>query len=560
MGSMSCKEKAATMTAGSEDFLEAVVAESADLAEGQMKEVEVAENVKILLARSKGGTVNAIGAKCSHYGAPLVKGALGDGRVRCPWHGACFNLATGDIEDFPGLDGVPSYEVRELDGKIVVRARRKDLQSNKRTCHMVPKDENNKKTAVIIGGGAAGATCVESLRQAGFSGRIILLCAEDCLPYDRPKLSKALDTDAAKIALRDGKFYQDNGIDVRLGAVAEAVNAAEKTVTLVGGEIVSFDALVVASGSMARGVQNLPGGNLKNIFTLRTVKDANQIASIAKDKRAVIIGNSFIGMEVAAYLKGKAASVVVVGRSSAPFEAVLGADVAGAVLRLFTDAGIEHLGGRQVSAFEPDNNNQEQVSGVRLDDGRLLDADIVIAGIGATPCTAFLKNSSVELDKNDCVIVDQNMQTNVKGIFAAGDVTAAPLSLNGEMLAAPVNIGHWQLSHFHGKVAGRSVAAFLADQPQDLAVLDAVPFFWTMLFGKSIRYAGYGAGFEEVHLTGDLTQLQFVAYYLKAGKAVAVASLNSDPVAAQFAEHLSGKRPTITKEKLLQDHTYWLKL
>lgn len=191
-----------------------------------MKEVVVHENLKVLLVKDMKGEVTAIGTKCSHYGAPLIKGALGDGRVRCPWHGACFNTKTGtlikfiyncaphflqnsgDIEDFPGLDGIPCYEVRDVSGKLVVRARRKDMEANKRTCTMVAKESSNQKTAVVIGGGGAGASCAETLRQQGFTGHVILVSQEKHLPYDRPKLSKALDAEAGNLALRKEDFYK----------------------------------------------------------------------------------------------------------------------------------------------------------------------------------------------------------------------------------------------------------------------------------------------------------------------------------------------------------------
>ncbi|XP_059475365.1 apoptosis-inducing factor 3 isoform X2 [Neocloeon triangulifer] len=558
MGSMSCREKSATLAPNDEndEFVEAVVADSADLAEGQMKEVSIAEDGKVLVARLKGGAVTAIGAKCSHYGAPLVKGAMGDNRVRCPWHGACFNLTTGDIEDFPGLDGVACHEAREVGGKIMVRARKSQLQSHKRTCNMVARDEANTQTALVIGGGAAGATCIESLRQNGFTGRIMLLCAENFLPYDRPKLSKALDADPAKIALRDAEFYQKNGIEVHLGAEVNSIDPGRKLVSLEQGEELSYDGIVIATGSEARGVDGIEGCDLKNIFTLRTVQDANEIATVAKGKKVVIIGNSFIGMEVAAYMKGKALTVTIVGRSAVPLEPVLGSEIGAAVLKLFTDNEIVHLGGRSVSSFV---GSEGAVSGVKLDDGQTLDAELVVAGIGATPNSKFLTSSGVRLDSRGFVVVDQNLRTNLDGVFAAGDVTAAPLSLNGRALPEPVNIGHWQLSHFHGKIAGRNLAALLAGRPQEFTPLDAVPFFWTMLFGKSIRYAGYGHGFEEIHMVGDPSALQFEAYYLKGGEAVAIATLNADPVAAQFAEHLAAKRPALSKERLLADHTYWRK-
>lgn len=172
----------------SAEYIEKIVCNDTDLQDNEMKQFAIDDDSKILLVKQN-GQLSAIGNKCSHYGALLSTGALGAGRVRCPWHGACFNTSTGDIEDFPGLDSIPAYEVQVLEhGQVRVRARRSDLLANKRIPDMVRRDPNDTRCIVVIGGGPSGGVCVETLRQRGFAGRIVLVCKEDYLPYDRVKV------------------------------------------------------------------------------------------------------------------------------------------------------------------------------------------------------------------------------------------------------------------------------------------------------------------------------------------------------------------------------------
>lgn len=173
----------------SADYVEKIVCNAADLQDNEMKQFAIDDDSKVLLVKQN-GQFSAIGTKCSHYGALLSTGALGDGRVRCPWHGACFNTRTGDIEDFPGLDSIPCYDVKVLaQGEVRVRAKRSDLLANKRIADMVRRDPNDTRCIVVVGGGPSGGVCVETLRQQGFTGRIVLVCKEDYLPYDRVKVS-----------------------------------------------------------------------------------------------------------------------------------------------------------------------------------------------------------------------------------------------------------------------------------------------------------------------------------------------------------------------------------
>uniref|UniRef100_H2Z8R6 Rieske domain-containing protein n=1 Tax=Ciona savignyi TaxID=51511 RepID=H2Z8R6_CIOSA len=376
----------------------------------EMREISVGDG-KALLVRHQ-GEYSAIGHKCTHYGAPLVKGALRDGRVRCPWHGACFNVKTGDIEDFPGLDCVPKHDIVIQDGdKVVIKACKSALATHKR---YKPMDGLH---VVIIGGGPASVTCAETLRQKSFMGKITILSADRCLPYDRTKLSKAMDVKPDAIFLRPQEFYDAVNIKIINNMRATDVNTESQVVTCEAGESFKFDKLMIATGNFKRALiyklslsfntiqqifQNhlycvhliqtnplypggrprtlpIPGWDLKNVFVLRTPDDANAIAKMAKDKKVVICGASFIGMEVAASLVSKAASVSVCEFFSVPFERVLGREVGLFLQKLHESKGVKFFMNASMVELK---GEEGAVSKAVLKDGSELEADLVIAGVG----------------------------------------------------------------------------------------------------------------------------------------------------------------------------------
>lgn len=219
-----------------------------DLKENELQTFDLGES-KILVVKQN-GKISALGTKCTHYGAPLVTGAIGEGRIRCPWHGACFNLASGDIEDFPGLDAIPCYQVKVEKGQVLVRAKKSELEANKRTLSMTKRDMNDNRTFAIIGGGPSGATCAETLRVKGFTGRIILISNEKTLPYDRVKLSKVMD--AAPVLLRSQKFYDDNDIEILTDTFVTSLDTRDKQISIANGDKINYDKVYVATGSSAR--------------------------------------------------------------------------------------------------------------------------------------------------------------------------------------------------------------------------------------------------------------------------------------------------------------------
>uniref|UniRef100_A0A8D2QR92 Apoptosis inducing factor mitochondria associated 3 n=1 Tax=Zosterops lateralis melanops TaxID=1220523 RepID=A0A8D2QR92_ZOSLA len=486
------------------DIVEASVCHVKDLENGQMREVDLGCGKALLIKES--GEFHAVGHKCPHYGAPLVKGVLSKGRVRCPWHGACFNIGTGDIEDFPGLDSLPRFQVRSL-----------SLQRTKMMAKCISLSNYNLSSTnvLIIGAGAAGLVCAETLRQEGFSDRIVMCTMDRHLPYDRPKLSKSMDSHPEQIALRPKEFFCTYDIEVLTEMQVAAVD-------------------VKTSDKHLKDQENLcKGREIENVFNIRTPEDANRVVKLATSKNVVIVGASFLGMEVAAYLAERAHSVSVVELEHVPFKKFFGERVGRAVMKMFENNRVKFYMQTEVSELREQEGKLKEVV---LKSGKILRADVCVVGVGAVPATGFLKQSGINIDSKGFIVVNKMMQTNIPGVFAAGDAVTFPLALRNNK---KVNVPHWQMAHMHGRIAALNMLAHGTE-------ISTVPYLWTAMFGKSIRYAGHGEGFDDVVIQGDLDELKFVAFYTKSDEVVAVASINYDPIVSKVAEVLAAGR-TIRK-------------
>ncbi|XP_037533407.1 apoptosis inducing factor mitochondria associated 4 [Nematolebias whitei] len=520
-----------------------LVCQESELQDGQMKEVTV-EGQKVLLVRTQ-GLYSAVGSRCSHYSAPLIKGALVGDRVRCPFHGACFNVKTGDIEDYPGLDCIPSYKVKVEKGNVYVTINKKSLNLSRQVKEMCAVQPGTKQMILLIGGGPASLVCAETLRQNGYQGRIVVITKDSLPPFDKPKLSKAMNVESGSILLRSSDFYQQHGIEIRTGKEVMSVHPADKLVMMNDGTSEHYDQLLIASGCRARPL-SCPGSDLGGVHLLQSYEDAKNIHASSLNKKAVVLGASFIGMEVASYLSDKAASVALVGTTSYPFEKSLGPEIGKMAMEMLEEKKVKFYMKDRVTELRGENGKVKQVV---LDSGAVLEADVVVAGIGVIPNSDFLAGSEVAVDSRKAVIVDKFMRTNAADIFGAGDVTSFPLSIRGDQR---VNIGHWQMSHAHGRVA----ALNMLKKP---TAVKSVPFFWSAFAGKSIRYAGYGEGYTEIIFKGKVEERTFLAFYIKDGEVVAAASLAFDPAVAQIAE-LMAQGQTITKEQALSDDLSWLQM
>uniref|UniRef100_A0A8C8A3C6 Apoptosis inducing factor mitochondria associated 3 n=1 Tax=Otus sunia TaxID=257818 RepID=A0A8C8A3C6_9STRI len=537
------------------DVVEASVCHVKDLENGQMREVDLGCGKALLIKES--GEFHAVGHKCPHYGAPLVKGVLSKGRVRCPWHGACFNIGTGDIEDFPGLDSLPRFQVKIEKEKVYIRASKQALQTQRRTkmmakCISLSNYNLSSTNVLIIGAGAAGLVCAETLRQEGFSDRIVMCTMDRHLPYDRPKLSKSMDSHPEQIALRPKEFFRTYDIEVLTEMQVAAVDIKNKTAVFKDGFKMEYNKLLIATGNTPKAL-SCKGKEVENVFNIRTPEDANRVVKLATSKNVVIVGASFLGMEVAAYLAERAHSVSLVELEEVPFKKFLGERVGRAVMKMFESHRVKFYMQTEVSELREQEGKLKEVV---LKSGKVLRADVCVVGVGAVPATGFLKQSGINIDSKGFIVVNKMMQTNIPGVFAAGDAVTFPLALRNNK---KVNVPHWQMAHMHGRVAALNMLAHGME-------ISTVPYLWTAMFGKSIRYAGHGEGFDDVVIQGDLDELKFVAFYTKrsswrwllgtrtascaesrrSDEVMAVASMNYDPIVSKVAEVLAAGR-TIRK-------------
>jgi NADPH-dependent 2,4-dienoyl-CoA reductase/sulfur reductase-like enzyme/nitrite reductase/ring-hydroxylating ferredoxin subunit len=499
------------------DYKEFTLASTSDLIDGEMKEVS-ADGTRVLLARIE-GEFHAVGATCPHYGAPLAEGTLSGTRVVCPWHHACFDVTTGGLEEPPALDSLPRYEVRVEGGRVFARV--PEAADDRVTPRMSRRDASDARLFVILGAGAAGYAAAQTLREDGFRGRVVVVTREDRAPYDRPNLSKDYLAGKAEpewMPLRAEEFYQEHDIELLLGREVTRVDAAAKTVTFEGGDTMVYDALLVATGGAARRL-NIPGSDLKNICLLRGFADADSVVETAgRSSRVVVVGSSFIGMEAAASLRARGLDVTVVAPSREPFESTLGPEVGALFRRVHEERGVKFKLGSIVYRFE----GAHAVEAVTLESGERIDADMVLAGVGVHPATGFLEGVNLHADGG--VLVDAHMRA-AGGLYAAGDIACFPDPRTGER----VRIEHWRTAQQQGRVAAHNMAG----RP---TTFDGVPFFWTRQFDTGLLYVGHASRWDEIIYEGDVAAQDFLAFYVKGGRAVAVAGVNRDRDVAALEE------------------------
>ncbi|KAF9532595.1 flavoprotein [Crepidotus variabilis] len=517
------------------------VLEESELKDGQMKEVAFEGEGKVLLSRI-GDKIHATSAFCTHYGAPLAKGILtSDGRVVCPWHGACFNVCNGDIEDAPAPMALHSFKTSVVDGKINVIANVDNTLKKNMSRQATLLDGGIYGTgpgAVIVGGGSGTFHAVESMREHGYTGPITVLTKETHTPIDRTKLSKALITDPAKLEYRSAADLRIKyGTNIRLGTEVTSVDLEKKTVSIDGGkETLAYDKLILAPGGTPRRLP-IDGVNLDNVFTFRGIEDSKKVDAAAQEgKKVVVIGSSFISMElVAAITKRKLASIDVIGMEEFPFESVLGKEVGAGLKKYHESQGVKFHMQSKVEKIVPSEEDPKLAKGVIVN-GETLPCDFVIMGVGVAPATEFLKTSGVELEKDGGIKVDSHLRLKSgkggKDVYAIGDIAIYP-----QVDGSESRIEHWNVAGNHGRAVGLNIAG--KDQP-----FVKVPIFWSAQ-GQQLRYCGLGAKFEDVIIKGDPNDMKFIAYYIKGNKIVAVASMQNDPVVSKASELLRlGLMPT----------------
>ncbi|HTI37383.1 MAG TPA: FAD-dependent oxidoreductase [Vicinamibacterales bacterium] len=476
---------------------------AADLADGAMIVGRVGD-AEVLLARS-GDDFFAVRAHCTHYRGPLVRGILVGDTVRCPLHHACFSLRTGEALRAPALDPLVCWRVERDGDRIVVRDK----------AAPAPAQSGSASTAkpssiVIVGGGAAGVAAAEMLRRQGYDGPVTMISADGDLPVDRPNLSKDYLAGEAQddwIPLWPESFYAEQRIELLLNKRVSAIDTARRTIRLDDGTERSYGALLLATGADPVRVE-IPGANHADVLLLRSFADSRAIVErTAGAQRVVVVGASFIGLEVAASLRNRGIAVDVVAPESMPLERVLGADVGRYVRTLHEAKGVVFHLGQTVTRVDGRT--------VTLSGGETLDCDFVVMGVGVRPALALAEQAGLKLDRG--IEVNEYLETSAPGVFAAGDVARWPDPHTGER----IRVEHWVVAERQGQVAARNM---LGARER----FDAVPFFWSLHYDTSIRYVGHADKWDDVQITGSLDGGDCAVAYRRGGRTLALATIGRD--------------------------------
>ena len=467
----------------------------------------------VVLARH-GDEVFAIGANCTHYGGPLAEGLLVGHEVRCPWHHACFDVRTGEPTRPPALKPIACWRVERSGDRVIVR--------QKRDAPPGPNPSSGPDSVVIIGAGAAGNAAAEMLRREGYSGPVTLIGAENTVPVDRPNLSKDYLAGTAPedwIPLRDREFYAAQNIALVVDQRVVDINVQLRQVTLADGSKHGYGALLLATGADPIRL-DIPGADKPHVHYLRSLDDSRAIiAKLQGIRRAVVVGASFIGLEVAASLRARDLEVHVVGPGSRPLERVLGPQLGDFVRALHEEHGVHfHLG--QTLTVIADH-------AVTLSGGASLAADLVIVGIGVRPSTMLAEQAGLKLDRG--ILVDKHLQTSIPGIYAAGDIARWPDPHTGKA----IRVEHWVVAERQGQVAARNMLG--KREP-----FRAVPFFWSQHYDVVIAYVGHAETWDRIDIIGSIADKHCALVFVLAEKTIAVATIfrDQDSLAAEVAlEH-----------------------
>jgi apoptosis-inducing factor 3 len=449
-----------------------------------------------------GDEVHAIGASCTHYGGPLSEGVVVGHTLRCPWHHACFDLETGEAVSGPALADNACYEVARAGALVQVRAKK---PPSKR-----PTPSRAPSSVVIVGAGAAGAACVEMLRKEGYTGPITMLGEEEPGPVDRPNLSKDYLAGTAPeewIPLGSRERYVELGARLLPTTSAKSLDVKAKTVTTSEGQTLAYGALLLATGAEATRLP-IEGATLPHVFTLRTLADARAIIERATTgKRAVVIGASFIGLEVAASLVARGLEVHVVAPETVPLGRVVGEALGLHVKKLHESKGVRfHLGTTPVTVHE---------GSVALANGETVSADLVVMGVGVKPRVALAEQAGLRTEAG--VLVDAQLRASAEDVWAAGDIARYPDPRTGEH----VRVEHWVAAERQGQHAARAMLGATAP-------FHDVPFFWSAHYDLQIAYVGVAPGYDAVEVFGSIPSSDAAIAYRRKGKTLAVATLNRD--------------------------------
>lgn len=459
-----------------------------------------------VLVLRQGNEYFAVGAACSHYGAPLADGALIGHELRCPWHHACFDVRSGEAVGPPALRPIDTYSLVRDGGRVRV--------SEKCAPKPAPRTPGGPDSVVIVGAGAAADAAAEMLRRLGYSGPITLLSKDgEDVPVDRPNLSKDyLDGSAPEewIPVRGAEFYAENDITLEPNSEVLRLEPSAHQVVLAGGRTLKYGALLLGTGATPVRL-DLPGATLPHVHVLRTLPQARAIiaqaeaAASGQKSHAVVLGSSFIGLEVAASLKKRGLEVHVVSPDPAPLARVLGTELGAFIRALHEEKGVSFHLQRKPQAIDE--------HAVTLDDGTVIPADLVVMGVGVRPNTALAEAAGLAVKSG--VLVDEYLKTSAPNVYAAGDIARYPVD------GGDARIEHWVVAQRQGQLVAKNLLG--AAEP-----VRFVPFFWSQHYDVAINYVGHAERWDSLEIAGSIADKDCLIGYRREGQIVAVASIFRD--------------------------------
>jgi len=368
-------------------------------------------------------------------------------------------------------------------------------------------------TVVIAGAGLAGATTAVELRERGFAGRILLLGAEEHHPYIRPPLSKEYlkgEGDVGDTYVKPGEWYPEHDVEFMPGTEAGSFDPGAHELFLIGGARLTYDSLVLATGARPRSL-DVPGSGGGDVLRLRTIEDSQRLYAALEvgGRRVVVVGSGWIGMEVAAAARGYDNDVTVVGRQSVPLAGAIGTELGGVFEQLHRDHGVRFVTGA-VAAVEGGAGHA-----VVLASGERIPADLVVAGVGATPDVLVAERSGLTIQNG--VLTDKGMRTSAEDVFAVGDLANPYLPAIGRHLRNE----HWANAIAGGTVAARSILGERASYAD-------IPYFYSDQYDLGMEYSGYAplAADARVVFRGDVDAREFIAFWLRDDRVVAGMNVN----------------------------------
>jgi 3-phenylpropionate/trans-cinnamate dioxygenase ferredoxin reductase subunit len=385
-----------------------------------------------------------------------------------------------------------------------------------------------KQTFVIVGASLAGAKAAQALREEGFEGRLVLVGSEDARPYERPSLSKEYVRGEAvdPIYVHGEDFYAEHDIELQLGRTAVDMNASLKEVALDDGKRLRYDRLLLATGAEPRRLM-VPGSRLDGVLYLRSLQDSDALRErFENGGSVVVVGAGWIGSEVAASARQRGLEVTVVAPGSVPLARALGSELGNVYRDIHADHGVRLLLGSGVDAFEGDG----VVERVRTSDGRRIECDFVVVGIGALPRTALAAWGG--LSSGDGIFTDEYLQTSAPGVFAAGDVACAHHPFYGRR----IRVEHWSNALRQGPVAARNMLG--AQEPYE-----SLPYFFSDQYDVGMEYSGFARTWDRVVFRGDPASREFIAFWLNGDRVIAGMNVNVwdvvDPIQRLIRDHVA---------------------